>query len=90
MNETTTGAPLTATVGERLGDERRVKEVREEVAHAARRPPGRAAARPFPWGALALAAVGWALVTGVGRGIRARARSAGSRVVRLARRLPGR
>jgi hypothetical protein len=113
MNETTTGAPLTATLGERVGDDPHVKEVREEVAQAsappaqepgaatreglpasrgasegkARRPrrrrEGGAATRPFPWGALALAAVGWALVTGIGRGLRSRAR----RVGRGARRL---
>lgn len=108
MNETTTGAPLTATLGERVGDDPHVKEVREGVEHAsAERPaaqqgaatqeppaaqqgPGaqertrrRASGRRFPWATLAVAAVAWALVTGVGRGIRARAR----RVGRGARRL---
>lgn len=125
MNETTTGAPLTATVGERLGDDPHVKEVREGVEQAAaghagpsgarepgarepgaatregttrsrgaserkarppRRPQGHAGPRSFPWGALALAAVGWALVTGAGRAIGGRAR----RIGRGARRLVAR
>lgn len=110
MNETTTGAPLSATVGERLGDDPHVREVREEVAQragasepgaatregatasrggraarggAAAREHGEAAARRFPWGALALAAVGWALATGIGRGIRGRARRVGRRARQL-------
>jgi hypothetical protein len=130
MNETTPGAPLTATLGERVGEEPHGKDVREEAPRPpgasggapaepgaatreglsrsrgasegkARRPraepsgrsPGSspaargqgrpAGARPFPWGALALAAVGWALVTGLWGVIRARAR----RIRRGARRL---
>jgi hypothetical protein len=111
MNETTTGAPLTATLGERVGDDPHVKEVREEVEHtsaersaqqagATQEPPAaqqgsamegrpgsrRASGRPFPWASLALAVVGWALLTGLGRGIRARARRVGRGARRLARR----
>jgi hypothetical protein len=78
MNETTTGAPLGATIGERLGADPHVKEVAERVAEApgqARRP--RRGGRPFPWAALALGAVGWAALTGIGGWVRGRTRRLG-------------
>jgi hypothetical protein len=81
MNETTTGAPLTATVGERVGGDPHVRDVQAGIAKAAAR-------RPFPWAALALAAVGWAAVTGMGRVVRRNVRRAGARVAALARRVP--
>jgi hypothetical protein len=119
MNETTSGAPLTATVGERLGDDPHVREVREEVAKAqASQEPGAraregttasrgasqgraaraavrargggAGGRPFPWGALALAAVGWAAITGIGRVARRGGRRVGAGARALVGRLPGR
>jgi hypothetical protein len=142
-NETTTGAPLAATVGERLGGDPHVKEVREQVQHAAegsgsggdarpdagsppaeapgRRPRARKAAgrsaegggaggpaqgggtpgtgekaahaarrASFPWGALAIAAIGWAVASSVASGVRSRTRRMSKRVRGLASHLPGR
>lgn len=148
-NETTTGAPLAATVGERLGGDPHVKELREQVEHAAEtasaaggdarpdagsppaeaprrtkrarqaapraarqadRAPGepqqgepgeaaghrtrRGAGGSFPWGAFALAALGWAVASAVAGGVRNKARRAKKRsrsvLHGLASRLPGR
>lgn len=130
-NETTTGAPLAATVGERLGGDPHVKELREQVEHAAEaQAPAGGDARPdagsppagaprrtkrarqatprparthdrgaagaprqgaeggeatrraaraggsFPWGAFALAALGWAVASAVAGGVRSKARRA--------------
>ena len=89
-NENTTSGPLTATVGEQLGEKGHLGTLEEARARVSgpgeqRAPRGRtgerrAASRGFPWGTLALAAIGWALVSGVARGVSARAG-------RLARRL---
>ena len=91
MNETTTEGPLTATVGERQGGDPQVGKQPRREATARPETPGRktpsAAARPFPWGALALAAIGWAAATGIGGLVRSRARRIGAVAARLAARV---
>jgi hypothetical protein len=71
MNENKTEAPLTATVGERLGE--KAQAVQEAVA------PGRREGR-FPWGALFAAAGVWLLVRGLTRGAGRTARMAGRKL----------
>ncbi|HEX9241626.1 MAG TPA: hypothetical protein VF875_04210 [Anaeromyxobacter sp.] len=100
-NERKPEAPLAATVGERLGgdpdvqEEERSREGRLVEGRPADRQPGRPAgraatkaARPFPWGALALAAIGWAALTGIGSALRSRARRTARGARRLAAALP--
>ena len=75
MNETTSGAPLTATVGERLKNDPHVEEARRAVAGKGKRSGGEATGRRgFPWGALAVAVVGWAFATAITRRVRSKAR----------------
>jgi hypothetical protein len=84
MNETTSEAPLTATVGERLRGDPHLDEARKAAEAggrragreaSGRRPGGEATGRrPFPWGALALGVIGWAFATAIGRRVRRRAR----------------
>jgi hypothetical protein len=79
MNENTTEGPLTATVGERLGEKGR------EVAHDVQAPHREAHASRdhgrgrFPWPALLAAAAVWLLVTGLTRGVGRRTRAIGRR-----------
>jgi hypothetical protein len=62
MNENTTEGPLTATVGERLGEKARLVQ---EAADRARR-----SERRFPWSAVLAASAVWLLVRTVTRGVR--------------------
>jgi hypothetical protein len=77
MNENTTEGPLTATVGERLGE--KAQAVQEAVGAARRE--GR-----FPWTALLAAAGVWLLVRGLSRGLGRTARTAGRKLRRRRRR----
>ena len=54
-----------------------------KAAHTARR-------ASFPWGAFALAAIGWAVASAVADGVRSRTRRMSKRVRGLASHLPGR
>jgi hypothetical protein len=75
MNETTSEAPLTATVGERLRGDPHLDEAQKAVAGKGGRPGGEATGRRgFPWGTLAVAVVGWAFATAISRRVRSRAR----------------
>jgi hypothetical protein len=66
MNENTTEGPLTATVGERLGEKARLAE--EAVGRA------RPTERRFPWAAVLAGSVVWMLVRSVTRGVGRRLR----------------
>ncbi len=80
-NENTTGGPLTAKIGEQLGEKGHLDEARERAeaaveAQAARvepkgageRSPARPAGIPV-WVKLALAAVAWMLLSSAARGV---------------------
>jgi hypothetical protein len=98
MNETTSGAPLTATVGERLSGDPHLEQARKAVAASGKRAGGGEAKgrregggeaesrRAFPWGTLALMVIGWAFATAIGRRVRSRARRGARRVRTQARR----
>jgi hypothetical protein len=62
MNENTTEGPLTATVGERLGE--KAHEVQEAVGRAQR-----GEGRRFPWAAVLAASAVWLLVRTLTRGV---------------------
>jgi hypothetical protein len=74
MNENTTEGPLTATVGERLG----------EKAHLAEEAVGRArrAGARFPWPAVLAASAVWVLVRALTRGVGRTFRPRGRRLRR--------
>jgi hypothetical protein len=92
MNENTTGAPLTATVGERLGEKAHLEQLRErarpeasvgeEAEERQPRPRRRAAGRGSRWLPLVAAAIGWALVRNVTHGVGRRMTRARSSLLR--------
>jgi hypothetical protein len=79
MNENTTEGPLTATLGERLGD--KAEEVEKAVADRPR------AGREIPWVPVIAAAAVWLLVRSMTGSARRRVRSVAMRGGRAARRL---